>query len=107
MAEKIIHLRQFLRGWAKNVSGEYKKQKQKLMLLIDALDIKAETCPLTAAECAAKKDVESCVANLMCEEESKWAQRAKVRHVQEGGNNTKYFHLIANGKHRKKKNFPT
>jgi hypothetical protein len=25
--------------------------------------------------------------------------------VQEGGNNTRYFHLIANGKHRKKNNF--
>ena len=41
----------------------------------------------------------------MREEESKWAQRAKVKHIQEGGNNTKYFHLIANGKHRKKKIF--
>jgi mannosylglycoprotein endo-beta-mannosidase len=36
---------------------------------------------------------------------TKWAQRAKIKHVQEGGNNTKYFHLIANGKHRKKKIF--
>ena len=98
---KIRHLRQFLRGWAKNVSGEYKKKKEKLLLLIDALDIKAETTPLTVAESAAKKEAESCVANLMREEESKWAQRAKVRHVQEGGNNTKYFHLIANGKHQK------
>jgi hypothetical protein len=42
---------------------------------------------------------------LRREEESKWAQRAKVKHVQEGGNNTKYFHLIANGKHRRKKIF--
>jgi hypothetical protein len=25
-----------------------------------------------------------------------------VRHIQEGGNNTKYFHLVANGKHRRK-----
>jgi hypothetical protein len=30
---------------------------------------------------------------------------AKVKHVKEGGNNTKYFHLIANGKHRRKKIF--
>jgi hypothetical protein len=30
-------------------------------------------------------------------------QRAKVKHVQESGNNTKYFHIIANGKHRRKK----
>jgi mannosylglycoprotein endo-beta-mannosidase len=29
----------------------------------------------------------------------------KVKHVQEGDNNTKYFHLIANGKYRKKKHF--
>jgi hypothetical protein len=28
-----------------------------------------------------------------------------VKHIQEGGDNTKYFHLIANGKHRKKKIF--
>jgi hypothetical protein len=37
--------------------------------------------------------------------ETKWAQRAKVKHVQEGGSNTKYFHLVANGKHRRKKIF--
>ena len=42
------------------------------------------------------------MAKLRRDEESKWA---KVRHVQEGGNNTKYFHLVANGKHRRKKIF--
>ena len=42
---------------------------------------------------------------LRRDEETKWAQRAKVKYIQEGGNNTKYFHLIANGKHRKKKIF--
>jgi hypothetical protein len=43
--------------------------------------------------------------SLRRDEESKWAQRAKVKYIQEGGDNTKYFHLIANGKHRKKKIF--
>jgi hypothetical protein len=43
------------------------------------------------------------LAKLRRDEESKWAQRAKVKYVQEGGNNAKYFHLIANGKHRRKK----
>jgi hypothetical protein len=42
---------------------------------------------------------------LRRDEESKWAQRAKVKHIQEGGNNMKYFHLIAYGKYRKKKIF--
>jgi hypothetical protein len=41
----------------------------------------------------------------MRDEETKWVQHAKVKHIQEGGDNTKYFHLIANGKHRKKKFF--
>ena len=45
------------------------------------------------------------ICSLRRDEETKWAQRAKVKHIQEGGNNTKYFHLIANGKHRKKKIF--
>jgi hypothetical protein len=45
------------------------------------------------------------VAKLRRDEESKWAQRAKVKYIQEEGANTKYFHLIANGKHRRKKIF--
>jgi hypothetical protein len=43
------------------------------------------------------------INNLRQDEETKWAQRAKVKFVQEGGNNTKYFYFIANGKHRNKK----
>ena len=60
---------------------------------------------MSEPERLAKKEAESFLSKLRCDEESKWAQRAKVRHIQEGGNNTKYFHLIANGKHQKKKIF--
>jgi mannosylglycoprotein endo-beta-mannosidase len=42
---------------------------------------------------------------LRRDEETTWAQRAKVKHIQEGGSNTKYFHVIANDKHRKKRIF--
>jgi hypothetical protein len=102
---KIRHLRRFLRGWTKNRSGAYKKEKERLLSLIDELDIKAETIPLLAAERDVLCSANDSLAKLRREEEAKWAQRAKVKHVQEGGNNTKYFHLIANGKHRKKKIF--
>jgi hypothetical protein len=64
-----------------------------------------ETAPLNAAKRVAKKEADERLANLHHEEESKWAHRAKVKHIQEGGNNTKYFYLIANGKHRKKRIF--
>jgi hypothetical protein len=102
---KIRHLRRFLKGWAKNMSGKYKLEKQRLTNIIDTLDIKAESSPLTLAERDALKDANERLARLRRDEETKWAQRAKVKHIQEGGNNTKYFHLIANGKNRKKRIF--
>ena len=102
---KIRHVRRFLKGWAKNQSGKYKMAKEKWLKIIDELDIKAESVPLSVSERDTLRDANEQINKLRREEETKWAQRAKVKHVQEGGNNTKYFHLIANGKHRKKKNF--
>jgi hypothetical protein len=95
--KKIRHLR--------NASGEYKKEKERLLNIIDSLDIKAEISPLNECEGKEKKEADERLASLRRSEESKWAQRAKVKYIQEGRDNTKYFHLIANGKHRKKKIF--
>jgi hypothetical protein len=76
-----------------------------LLNIIDILDRKAKTIHLNEGErrnmCNANKEV----SKLRLEEESKSVQRAKVKHVQEGGDNTNYFHLIANGKHRRKNIF--
>jgi hypothetical protein len=95
----VRHLRQFLRGWAKNLSGVHKKEKARLTLIIDELDLKAETTPLSEVERAQEREADIGIAKLWRDDETKWAQHAKVKHIQEGGNNTKYFHLIANGKH--------
>jgi hypothetical protein len=73
--------------------------------VIDDLDTRAEVAPLSDIDRATLREANDKLAKLRRDEESKWAQRAKVKHVQEGGNNTKYFHLIANGKHRRKKKF--
>ena len=45
------------------------------------------------------------LTELLREEELKWYQRAKVKHLLEGDANTKYFHLLANGRHRKTRIF--
>jgi hypothetical protein len=42
---------------------------------------------------------------LLREEEIKWFQRAKMTKILKGDNNTKYFHMVANGKRRKTKIF--
>jgi hypothetical protein len=49
---KIIRLRQFLRGWAKNMSGAYKKEKRELMRRAKEVDKKAETLLLSVANMA-------------------------------------------------------
>jgi hypothetical protein len=41
-------LRQYLRGWAKNVRGAYKKEQKTLLEKLDELDKKAETMLLTS-----------------------------------------------------------
>jgi hypothetical protein len=88
---KIRHLRNFLKGWARNQSSVYKKEKQRLLGIIDNLDIKAETIPLTTSEREKMREAQEEIATLRRDEETKWAQRAKVKHIQEGGNNTKIF----------------
>jgi hypothetical protein len=89
----------------KKLSGKYKKEKERLLSIIDELAIKAESIPLSVSEREKLREANEGVKKLRHDEETKWAQRAKVKHVQEGGNNTKYFHLIANEKHRMKKYF--
>ena len=102
---KIRRLRSFLRGWAKDQSSLYKKEKARLLDIIDRLDIKAEIVPLSDAEREELRNANDKIASLRRDGESKWAQTAKVKYIQEGGNNTKFFHLITNGKHRRKNIF--
>ena len=82
---KIRHLRSFLRGWAKHLSGLYKVEKERLLSLIQSLDVKAENTILPAAELHAKLDAKMRLKELLREEELKWALRAKVRRVVQGG----------------------
>ena len=100
---KIRHLRQFLRGWAKHQSGLYKVEKERLIRIINELDVKAESILLNTSERDIKNEAEKKLQTLMREEEMKWALRAKVSKIVQGDDNTQFFHMIANGKHRKKK----
>ena len=94
-----------MRGWAKHLSGIYKVEKKRLLTLIQSLDLKAESTILPASELHAKLEAEMRLKELLREEELKWALRAKVRKIVQGDANTQFFHLIANGKHRKKRIF--
>jgi hypothetical protein len=90
-----------LRGWAKNISGQYKKEKKEILDTLDGLDKKAKHTPFHAEEINIKQCLNNRLAQLYREEEIKWYQRMKVKDLLEGDSNTKYFHLVASGKYRK------
>lgn len=95
---KIRHLRLFLRGWAKNQSGLYRVEKERLIQLINELELKAEASVLNSFDRSIKYEAEEKLHALLREEEIKWALRAKVSTVVQGDDNTQFFHMIANGK---------
>jgi hypothetical protein len=102
---KIRMLRQHLRGWAKHVSGVYKKEKTTLLNKLNELDKKAEHTLLNDSERDLKHVFNERLAKLLRKEELKWYQRAKVKHLLERDANTKYYHLLANDRHRKTRIF--
>ena len=94
-----------MRGWARNVNGNFRKVKEELFRLAGELDIKAESQILSQQELDLKQSVNERITQLLREEEIKWFQRAKTKDMLEGDNNTKYFHMVANGKRRKTRIF--
>jgi hypothetical protein len=74
-------------------------------LKIEQLELKAETAMLSPMELDLKHCLKTRLLQLLWEEEIKWYKRSKADKLLQGDNNTKYFHLVANGKHRKTRIF--
>jgi hypothetical protein len=73
---KIRRLRQFLRDWANNMNGAYKKEKQEILRKAEELDKKAESQLLSQHEWDLKQSIHERINQLLREEELKWFQRA-------------------------------
>ena len=73
------------------------------MAEIDVLDRKAETSLLSPQQEELRRHLKGQLTKLLREEENYWFQLSKATKLLEGGDNTKYFHMVANGRHRKTK----
>jgi hypothetical protein len=71
------------------------------MSKVDELDKKAETTMLSPHEVDLRWCLKAQLIQLLHEEEIKWYQRPKTNQLLHGDSSTKYFHLVANDKHRK------
>ena len=99
---KIRALRKHLRGWARHLAGLLKKEKNRMSSIIDELESLAEWRPLSTHEIELKKQSNAEMAAILRDEELKWYQRSKAQFILEGDSNTRYFHSLANSRHRKK-----
>ena len=99
---KMHNMRTFLRGWARHTTGILKKEKARLSAIIENLDGIAVERALSPQEIELKCQSNVQIARLLREEEVKWYQRSKAQFILEGDSNTRYFHSVANGRHRKK-----
>jgi len=100
---KIRRLRRFLRGWARNLVSQNRRDKSNLPAKIDVLDRKAETILLSPQEVELRHHLKGQLTKLLREEEIYWLQRSKATKLLQGDDNTKYFHMVANERHRKTK----
>jgi len=73
--------------------------------MLDQLDKKSKNERFEGWEIDLKQTLKTRLVQLLREEGIKWYQRGKTTKILQGDMNTKYFHLIANGKHRKTRIF--
>ncbi|XP_039144849.1 uncharacterized protein LOC120282161 [Dioscorea cayenensis subsp. rotundata] len=103
LAKKITSLRENLKTWAKFEFGSIKLKKLGILHEMDVLDRIRETRSLTPVEINAEVHLRTELGAILKQEETYWKQRARMTWFKEGDENTKFFHLVANG--RRNRNF--
>jgi hypothetical protein len=83
--------------------SQNKTKKTNLLDMIDVLDKKVKTSLLSPQEMELRYHLKGQLTKLLREEEIYWLQRSKATKLLQEDDNTKYFHLVANGRHRKTK----
>ena len=98
----VCGLRQFLKGWGLNARGEYKRQKQFLLDRIQEIDSRGQQSRELPSDAHDRALLEANLENLMEAGEIYWRERGGEKWLLEGDANTCFFHLVANGRRRKK-----
>lgn len=97
----IVACRQWMRGLDIQRKGEQKESKMKLLNQLQKWDEESERRELKAEEWKSRYQIEEELEKIYAMEAIFWQQRSGNEWILKGGNNTKYFQLIANGRRRK------
>ena len=80
--------------------GNVERQKKQLLEELKKLDAKKRDFGLTVGEKGHRVILRSQVEHLLSLEEISWRQKAKMLCINEGDNNTKFFHKMTNSHRR-------
>ncbi|KAI4968066.1 hypothetical protein ZWY2020_005414 [Hordeum vulgare] len=95
-------LRKKIKGWSINLESDMKKRKKTLLQEFDILDVFSETSQLDPNDKIRLEEIKKELEDIWKKEETALCQRSRDRRrIKDGDKNNRYFHALANHRHRK------
>ncbi|GKU95341.1 hypothetical protein SLEP1_g8712 [Rubroshorea leprosula] len=96
--QKLKRLKDFLKGWNKEVFRNMETHFQHLVKSVEQIDLKNEVMDLAEDEVDLRKEGFQQLWDIMWKREAILKQKSRSDWVKLGDQNTRYFHKIANGR---------
>lgn len=90
--EKLKGLKVVLSRWNKEVFGHVDIQKAAIGRDISELDKKEELQALSADDFSRRSQLKDQLTNIIIQEQRMWIQKGKIRWLEEGDENSHFFH---------------
>ena len=96
LAKKLKALKEDIIKWNRSEFGNVECKKKDLLEALKLLDVKEGELGLSEVELGERALLRSQIQNLLSLEEVSWRQKSRMLCINEGDNNTKFFHKVAN-----------
>ncbi|GLT56373.1 hypothetical protein SLA2020_294170 [Shorea laevis] len=96
--QKLKKLKDFLKGWNKEVFGNMEIQFKNAAEKVEMIDLKNEVVELEGSEVNQRKESFQEIWEMLRMREAIWKQKSRSEWVKLGDQNTRYFHKVANGR---------